>query len=331
MEGSASAAPRADGRAVSTHEDDDEREDVAAAGEETSADDADADADGEEAAEADDDAAEADGVKAEAEAEAEPARAEAPSDEPQGGPPPITPLWQRLAYARPPLWYRVAQILLPPMLVAGALGVHWWLNVPEKILESPRDQGSKAKKKKARDKKKKRERRTQRETPRTPEELDADWEVYRETPFDEEPTRSTWARRTQALINRAMVVSRRHAFEGAPEDPDVTLVSAKCRTIRCRFVLRSPLRNELEMLSDALGSLECEEGPVWRDFQVSDGPVPDGMPSSDHYFQVTVALEHETVDTRTLVIPDEGDDAEASAGAQPSDDAEANPGATPED
>lgn len=224
------------------------------------------------------------------------------------------PLWQRLAYTRPPLWYRVAQVLLPPLLAAGAVGVHWWLNVPEKILESKSDQGAKnKKKKKARNK----PRRPAREKARSPEELEADWEAWRGTPFDEEPTRSVWARRNQALVNRAMVIARQAAFEGAPEKPRVVLETVKCRTVRCRFVLRSPYAHELDVLADALEGLQADGQPVWRSFESATAEVPEGLPSHEHYMQVTVGLQQESTDTRTLETPSlanrEGDSGEGDS------------------
>ncbi|MEX1362604.1 MAG: hypothetical protein AB1Z98_05720 [Nannocystaceae bacterium] len=211
------------------------------------------------------------------------------------------PLWQRLAYPRPPLWYRVAQVLLPPLLVAGAVGVHWWLNVPDKILESKGDQGAKKNKKKARNKKKPRS--PARERARSPEELEADWEAWRGTPFDDEPTRSVWARRNQALVNRAMVIALEAAFEGAPEKPRAVLETVKCRTVRCRFVLRSPYAHELDGLAEALEGLESGGQPVWRSFESATVEAPEGLPSHEHYVQVTVGLQRESTDTRTLETP----------------------------
>ena len=352
MEGPPSAAPRTDGRAVN-HEDDERedadeaREDASEAGadegegaearaDEGEAHDADegeadatSDADDEGADETSTPAADDEGADEAATASTTDAdETPTPAAADDGGRAHPIPLWQRLAYERPPLWYRVAQVLLPPLLAAGAVGVHWWLNVPDKILESPKDQGAKGKGNKGRAKGKD-GRRAQREVPRSPEELDVDWEEYRERPFDEEPTRASWARRNQALLNRAMVVARRVAFEGAPEEPRTVLASAKCRTIRCRFVLRSPYSHELDVLGEALGRLESEGQPVWRSFEAETVTAPEGMPSHEHYLQITVALDKETTDTRSLAIGVEGggDDEEPEPeGEEPAAEPDDEPG-----
>jgi len=216
---------------------------------------------------------------------------------------PTAPLWQRLAYSRPPLWYRVAQLLLPPLLVSGAIGVHWWLNVPDKILESPRDQGAKKKKKKAsRARKSRRDRKTAREQPRSAEQLADDWAIFAGGVFEDEPTRSSWARSHQALINRAMVVARREGFEGAPEKPSVVLTSTKCHTVRCRFVLRSPYRHELDVMVDSLERMQVDDATIWRSFQSESVTAPEGLPSAEQYMQITVGFRVDDTDSRSLAL-----------------------------
>ena len=244
-------------------------------------------------------------------ADEEAASAEASADEPAAASAETSPR------ARKPAWYRVGQILLPPLLAAGAVGVHWKLNVPDKILESPGDQGSKKKKKKQRKRKtgkEARERRADnRHAPRTAEQLDEAWKAWGETPFDEEPIRAPWARRHQALINRAMVVARRTVFEGAPEDPRTVLASTKCRTVRCRFVVRSPYQHELETLRGGLERMTFDEESAWRSFAAEPIEPPEGMPDEEHYLQFEVAFVSDGVSGSGLDIPPapgkEGDEA----------------------
>jgi hypothetical protein len=242
----------------------------------------------------------------------EPARTAGPEATPVQAPP----------ATRRPLWRRVAELALPPLLAAGAVGVHWKLNVPDKLIESPNDQGSKEKKpdkkKKAREKK---PRDAQRDEARTSEELAADWERFAAVPFDDEPTRTAWARRNQVVINRAVVEARRQAFEGAPEEAKVVLASTTCRTVRCRFTLRSPYAHELELIGAALQRLEIAGEPAWRSFEVEAvAPAVDpAQPEAEtqRLVQITVAFHTDDIDTDTIEIPAE--DAEPGEPAAPSE------------
>ena len=224
-------------------------------------------------------------------------------------------LWQRLASPRPPLWVRVGQWLLPPLLVTAAVGVHWKLNVPDKLLPSDGDQG--AKKKKA---KKKPAKKTKRDTPRSEEQFEADYKRFGAGLFADEPVRSTWARRHQALINRAVVIARREGFEGAPEPPDVVLVDTECRSVRCRFVLRSPYRHELDVIGEALGRIETVEEPLFRSIDVSVAAVPDGEPTHEHYVQVMVGFARDRTDTRSLQLGSDEGDGDVEGDAKPEGD-----------
>ncbi|MEM7157197.1 MAG: hypothetical protein AAF799_30370 [Myxococcota bacterium] len=252
------------------------------------------------------------------------------------------------AAARRPRWYRVGQLILPPLLAAGAVGVHWKLNVPDKILESPNDQGSKKRKKKknkrsAKTGKAGRDRRAKnRHAPRSAEQLDEAWTQFAETPFDDEPIRAPWARRNQALINRAMVVARRAVFEGAPEEPRTVLASTKCRTVRCRFVVRSPYQHELETLRGGLERLEFEGESAWRSFEAKTIEPPEGMDEEEHYLEVVVGMASDEVGGSGLEVPSSAEDAdpdddakaEADAGAEleaPPKSAQVAPAAAPND
>jgi hypothetical protein len=238
--------------------------------------------------------------------------------------------------ARRPMWQRVAQLLLPLVLAGAAMGVHWRVNVPDEIIVSSSDQGAKDKKAEKDKKKKKdaeRSRNTKREESRTPEELDTDWASYGAAPFDVEPTRSAWARRHQVVINRAMVEAQRQAFAGAPEKPNVVLTSTTCRTVRCRFLLRSSFPHELDLMTSALQRLHSEGEPVWRTFDIE--PVaatedPKADPNTEHVVQVTVSFRTDDTEASTLEVPAATPTVEPEEDAEPEQGGDPEPGTEPE-
>lgn len=225
--------------------------------------------------------------------------------------------------SRRPAWQRAVELLLPVVLAGGAMGMHWWLNVPAKIVHSPKDQGAKDKKP---DKKKEAERKprpTQRNEARTAEVLDAEWEQYGAAPFEQEPTRTAWARRHQMVINRAFEEARRHAFAGAPEDPTVVLASNTCHTVRCRFLLRSSFPHELDLTTTALERMRESGEPLWRSFTVEPVEPPEAKDSkslTQHAVQVTVAFRTDDTEVGALEIPP----------ATPAQDGEPEQGGDPE-
>ena len=212
-----------------------------------------------------------------------------------------------------PSWSRLARLLAPPLLAAAAVGMHFWLNVPSpqvrRSLAEQAEQRAKPKPKPERPKPKPRPT-TNSAEPRTDAELARLLKKFDRVDFDEEPVESTWARRHQGLVNKAVVVARKQAFEGAPEEPRVIVTGTRCRTIRCRFVLRSPYAHELELLDQALSRLEDEDGPLWRAYASERIEPPQGAPETDTYLQVTVAFVSDEPEGRTFVVGAQDDDAE---------------------
>ncbi|MEM6290010.1 MAG: hypothetical protein AAGA54_02060 [Myxococcota bacterium] len=219
---------------------------------------------------------------------------------------------------------RVARALLAPVLVLGAVGVHFSLNVPEeKVVVKPRDQGSK-KANKAR-------RPSRFAVPeRSVQELDRAWARWSEQPFDGEPIKGKWGRRQQSIVNKAVVLARKEAFRGAPEDPRVVVSGTQCRTIRCRFILRSPYQHEPGLVAEALERQRYDGEPLWRIVQteVVDPPTPQS-PKKDHYLQVVIGVSLDGIDTKEIEFaPEKGaaakpDDAKADDEKAPAKDAPA--------
>jgi hypothetical protein len=145
--------------------------------------------------------------------------------------------------------------------------------------------------------------------PRSPEELDEAWSQWGGVPFDEEPARGRWARDMQNMVNKAVVVARKAAFQGAPEEPRVIVTGTQCRTIRCRFVLRSPYDHELDMLIKALERVTYEGEPMWREVDAEriDPPTPQS-PKDDHYRQVVVGVHADVYEPAGLDLAEEKPD-----------------------
>ncbi|MBC8072493.1 MAG: hypothetical protein IAG13_29490 [Deltaproteobacteria bacterium] len=223
---------------------------------------------------------------------------------------------------------RTLHLLLAPLLATAAVGVHWALNVPPGGVKiSDKDQGAgKAdpKKKKPAPKKKKGS-----FEPRPIGEVEASWARYQEVEFDAEPVKSAWARPHQSLVNKAVTLARKTAFEGAPEEPRVTVSDVECRTVRCRFTLRSPFAHEVDMLSETLSRLESESQSIWRGYTVTkiDPPTEDS-PKSDTYVQVVVAFREDSMDSASFAVPEDaivggaGADTEEGSPRRPTEDDE---------
>lgn len=211
---------------------------------------------------------------------------------------------------------RVAKLLLAPVLATAAVGVHFVVNVPaEGPKVSARDQGAA----KPADKKKKKPKPKKKGFESRPiGEVAATWEKYAQVEFEAEPVKSAWARPHQQLVNQAVAKARSAAFEGAPEEPRLTVDDVACRTIRCRFVLRGPFAHEIDLLSDTLSRLQIDDGSVWRHYSVEriQPPKPD-QPKTDTYLRVTVAFMEDNMDNARMVVPQ----GEQGGGAEDHDDA----------
>lgn len=200
---------------------------------------------------------------------------------------------------RPVTWLRVGRILLAPAMAALALGLHFGFNVPDEVHVSKRDQGAK---RRAGRHGKGRKARSKDFEPRSDADLARLLRRYSRVDFDAEPVVARWARRHQALVNKAVIVARRKAFEGAPEDPRVIVSSTKCRTVRCRFLLRSPYAHELDLLDRALKRVRVGGDSLWRDYASERVDPPEGGPANDSYLQVTVAFKADEIEGSELEV-----------------------------
>ncbi|MEM6992621.1 MAG: hypothetical protein AAF721_19060 [Myxococcota bacterium] len=267
--------------------------------------------------------------KPESKAEAEPKRESDAEPKPdpsanadsEPGPDPYTkssPEKPAPPVARKPIprgWRLAVQLLLPPLLCAGAIGIHWWLNVPDNIEISPRDQGAKKRKKKRKKpRKRKRKPKEARSKPRSEDALARAWKRWSKRDIDDEPVVVTWGRRHQALIRKAFFQARTEAFEGAPEEPVVTLAASKCHTIRCRFVLRSEFAHENDAISDSLSRLHSGDDSLWRHYAAERVDPPEGEPPGSDYVEVTVAFAADDIDPSTMLVVAADKPAAGSAG-----------------
>ena len=220
---------------------------------------------------------------------------------------------------------RASRLLLAPVLASLAVGVHFFVNVPpDGHKPSARDQGVD----KAADKKKKKPKPKKKGFESRPiGEVMATFEKYAQVELEAEPVKSAWARPHQTLVNQVVSKARAAAFEGAPEEPRVSVDDVVCRTVRCRFVLRGPFAHEIDLLSDTLSRLQIDGGSVWRHYSAEKilPPKPD-QPKQDTYVRVTVAFMEDNMDNARMVVPS----GEIGGGAEDADDAQASDGDEPD-
>jgi len=200
---------------------------------------------------------------------------------------------------------RVGGLLLAPLLATAAVGVHWLVNVPPggpKV--SARDQGV-AKPPAAKSKKPKKPGKKRGFEARPTGEVAATFERFAATEFESEPVKSAWARPHQTLVNQAVATARSAAFEGAPEEPRVSVDDVSCRTVRCRFVLRGPFAHEVDLLGQTLSALQIDGAAIWRHYASERiaPPKPD-QPKGDTYLRVTVAFKEDNMDNADFEVPD---------------------------
>lgn len=198
-----------------------------------------------------------------------------------------------------------ARLLMAPLLATLAVGAHWVLNVPHTgVKVSDKDQGAPKP-----DPKKKGSTKPKKKggfEPRPIGEVEAAFERYKDVDFEAEPVKSAWARPHQSLVNKAVTLARKTAFDGAPDEPRVSVTGVECRTVRCRFVLRSNFATEVDILSETLSRLESEGQTIWRGYTATriEAPTPDS-PKSDTYLQVTVAFQQDSMDSASFAVPED--------------------------
>ncbi|MBK6921970.1 MAG: hypothetical protein IPH07_31525 [Deltaproteobacteria bacterium] len=214
---------------------------------------------------------------------------------------------------------RSLRLVLPVLLASSAMALHWIVNVPHGDVQvNAKDQGAKGD---AKSKPKPKRPPKKGFEPRPAGELDASWARFETVAFDAEPMKSAWARPHQSLLNKAITYARAQAFEGAPEEPRITVDAVECRTIRCRFVLRGPFAHEVELLSDTLSKLEVDGSSAWRSYKTAkvQPPKPD-QPASDTYLEVMVAFREDNLEAEDFRVPDDDADAPRDGEAPPADD-----------
>jgi hypothetical protein len=235
-----------------------------------------------------------------------------------------------------PRWRRIGGILLAPVAATLAVGIHFAINVPRGGAQvSARDQGVA----KAGEKKKKPAKKPPRKKgfeARPAGEVEATWLKYENVDFEAEPVKSAWARPHQSLVNQVVTTARGAAFEGAPEEPRVSVGDVACRTIRCRFVLRGPFAHEVQLLSDTLAKLELGGSTIWRHYSTTKvAPGKPDQPASDTYLQVTIAFVADNLDSEDIAVPDAAGGkpkaADGPSDGKSDDDDENDGGATPDD
>lgn len=102
-------------------------------------------------------------------------------------------------------------------------------------------------------------------------------------------------------VNEAVLVARKEVFAGTPEDPRLVVSGTQCRTIRCRFILRSPFEYEPRLVIDALRRQTYDGEPLWRmvESEPTDPSAPHS-PQEDYYVQVTVGVSVDSVNTEEI-------------------------------
>ncbi len=197
---------------------------------------------------------------------------------------------------------------LAPALAAVAVAIHFHLNVPDKVVHSPRDQGVRAKKKKKARTPAARTRHPAHE-PRSRAELARLWARYQGVPYDEEPRVPAWARTIKPAVRQVVTRARQDTFRGAPEPTSIRAHSFECRTVRCTFLLSSEHPQELELLVATLRRATQGGTHLWHDLLVEPVMTPEGATTPDaNTWRVTVALARDQIAPAQVRFPAPGVD-----------------------
>lgn len=205
--------------------------------------------------------------------------------------------------------WKVGRMLLAPLVAISAVCTHFVLNVPSEgtINENKRQAEDERKRQEA-------ERRAENPAanepykPRSAAELARLETRYRGTPFAKEPLIPEWSRKAQSYINRAISAARKQAFEGMAERPTVSIRELRCRTIRCRFIVKASDQATADQFVRAFKNVRAQGRSVWRAFETKKTAGGGAKPTE---IRVTVVLVEDQPDAKLL------DGASKSAEASP--------------
>lgn len=225
--------------------------------------------------------------------------------------------------------WRIGRVMLAPLLAITAVGVHFVVNVPSErtIAENKRQaQGERDKQAAERRGTKKSPPPVSNEpwTPRSSAQLTAVEQHFRGTPFDDEPVIAEWSRQAQYFINRAISVARKNAFSARPERPQVSIRELKCRSVRCRFVVKAESPADADALIEAFRAVRVGGKAIWRAFETKNVGGSGGS-----QVRVTVTMREDKPDPKALVEPTGAPGAPPAPGVPPSGVAPGAPGKSP--
>lgn len=208
--------------------------------------------------------------------------------------------------------WKVGRMLLAPLVAISAVCTHFVLNVPSEatINDNKRQAEDDRKRQEA-------ERRGQQGTPaaapyklRDAVELARVEKQYRGTPFAKEPIIAEWSRKAQTYINRAISIARKKAFEGMEERPTVSIRELRCRTVRCRFIVKAKDQATADQFVKTFKGTRAQGRPVWRNFETKRIAGGGDQPTE---IRVTTALLEDQPDPKLL------DGAEVAKAEAPTD------------
>lgn len=184
---------------------------------------------------------------------------------------------------------------LPVGLAAGAVALHFAINVPR----GPYEQRPPRKSKRAKPKKDGGGFRA-----RPPARLEELRRQYAQVPFDAEPVDEAFARAHEGVVSKAVAVARADAYRGAPEPPNVD-TSVVCHTLRCRVDACSRFPPELDLLAASMMSLRLKDAQLFHQVDVEPttwgalGREPEGQPC----FRIVVSFTHDLPPRDEIAVP----------------------------